>query len=224
MINFFFGVTNLALVGFPFLSGFFSKDFSLEFILSNNLNFFLRFSFVLRVMLTVAYRFKFIILGRLKFSNFVYTIGYNYVYKIVFYRLIFLLALRVIFGFAYFYLFFDCFIITDIIRVIKISITVFLYFLVLFLYNYLLNKNIAYNKFIRFYIFLFFLRQLTRRFKKILKNYVWYFKLVDRGYLDIIKSTRLIINFTKLSTYMELVVYFSRFMFILILIYRIIDF
>merc|ERR1712133_277145 len=108
--------------------------------------------------------------------------------------------------------------------VIKISIIIFLYFLVLFLYNYLLNKNIAYNKFIRFYIFLFFLRQLTRRFKKILKNYVWYFKLVDRGYLDIIKSTRLIINFTKLSTYIELVVYFSRFMFILILIYGIIDF
>merc|ERR1712133_81196 len=130
------------------------------------------------------------------------------------------LTLRIIFGFAYFYLFFDCFIIT----VIKISIIIFLYFLVLFLYNYLLNKNITYNKFIRFYIFLFFLRQLTRRFKKILKNYVWYFKLVDRGYLDIIKRTRLIINFTKLSTFMELVVYFSRFMFILILIYGIIDF
>merc|ERR1712126_663052 len=134
------------------------------------------------------------------------------------------LTLRIIFGFAYFYLFFDCFIITDIIRVIKISITIFLYFLVLFLYNYLLNKNITYNKFIRFYIFLFFLRQLTRRLKKILKNYVWYFKLVDRGYLDIIKRTRLIINFTKSSTYMELVVYFSRFIFILILIYGIIDF
>jgi len=224
IINFFFGVTNLALVGFPFLSGFFSKDFRLEFMLSNNLNFFLRFSFVLRVMLTVAYRFKFIILGRLKFSNFVYTIGYNYVYKIVFYRLIFLLILRVIFGFAYFYLFFDCFMITDMVRVIKISITIFLYFLVLFLYNYLLKKNIVYNKFVRFYIFLFFLRQLTRSFKKILKNYVWYFKLVDRGYLDIVKCTRLIINFTKLSAYTELAVFFRRFMFILILIYGISDF
>jgi len=92
--NFFFGLTNLALIGFPFLSGFFSKDLRLEFILSRSLNFFFSFFILLSISLTVCYSVKFILLGSLNFINF-FTVGsYNTVCEKVFSSLVILLLLR----------------------------------------------------------------------------------------------------------------------------------
>nr|YP_009073552.1 NADH dehydrogenase subunit 5 [Scirtothrips dorsalis]AIQ81003.1 NADH dehydrogenase subunit 5 [Scirtothrips dorsalis] len=53
-----FNVGNLSLCGFPFLSGFFSKDLILEMVLMKNLNFFFFFLFTFGTFLTVFYSFR----------------------------------------------------------------------------------------------------------------------------------------------------------------------
>lgn len=53
-----FNIGNLSLCGFPFLSGFFSKDLILEIVLIKNLNFFFFFFFTFGTFLTVFYRFR----------------------------------------------------------------------------------------------------------------------------------------------------------------------
>lgn len=51
-------VANLALCGFPFLAGFFSKDLILEIVLISKLNFFIFFLFFFSTGLTVSYSFR----------------------------------------------------------------------------------------------------------------------------------------------------------------------
>lgn len=133
IVDFFFGTTNLALIGFPFLSGFFSKDLRIEFIISNNLNLLLWGFFIFSITLTVGYSLKFIMLGRLNMNNFIYIIGSNYNNKIVFYRVCLLLLLRITFGFIYCNSFLDFYIVMDIVFFIKFGILLFLYYLYLFI-------------------------------------------------------------------------------------------
>ena len=157
IIDFLFGVTNLALVGFPFLSGFFSKDTSLEFIISRNTNFLIKFIFIFSVILTIGYRIKFIILRRLKFSRFNYLITHNnFTNKIVFLSLIILLSLSIIFGYIYCYIFFDYFIVIDLEVFIKFLIVICIYYLYLYIYIQIYKKNYYNNKILRFFSFLFF--------------------------------------------------------------------
>jgi NADH-ubiquinone oxidoreductase chain 5 len=51
-------VANLALCGFPFLAGFFSKDLILEIVLISNINFLIFFLFFFSTGLTVNYSFR----------------------------------------------------------------------------------------------------------------------------------------------------------------------
>uniref|UniRef100_UPI0030E45B38 NADH dehydrogenase subunit 5 n=1 Tax=Ayyaria chaetophora TaxID=1291247 RepID=UPI0030E45B38 len=53
-----FSVCNLSLCGFPFLSGFYSKDLILEMVIFNNLSFVYVFLFFLGTFLTVLYSFR----------------------------------------------------------------------------------------------------------------------------------------------------------------------
>ena len=166
--NFFFGLTNLALIGFPFLSGFFSKDLGLEFILSGNLNFFFTVLLLLSISLTVCYRVKFILLGRLNFSNF-FSVGvYNRVSEKVFFSLLLLLLLRVWAGFFYFVNLLDCCRVMELSIFIKLGIASFLYYLFIFFDTHILLKNILANKISRILSTLFFLNELTRFLKSTL--------------------------------------------------------
>merc|ERR1712002_932436 len=173
LIDFLFGVTNLALVGFPFLSGFFSKDIRLEFIISYNSNFFIKILFILRVILTIGYRIKFIILRSLKFNNFNYLITHNnFTDKNVFFSLIILLVSRVCFGYIYCFLFFDYYIVIDLEVFIKFVIVVCIYYLYNYIYLHIYKKN-YFKRFIKnFFSFLFFLSELTSIFKIVINKYV----------------------------------------------------
>nr|YP_009472980.1 NADH dehydrogenase subunit 5 [Notopteryx soror]AST10209.1 NADH dehydrogenase subunit 5 [Notopteryx soror] len=53
-----FGIANLSLCGLPFLSGFYSKDMSLEFLSMNHFNLFIYILFYLSVGLTVSYSMR----------------------------------------------------------------------------------------------------------------------------------------------------------------------
>ena len=66
-----FGVRNISLCGFPFLSGFFSKDLILEgFFGVGVISFLLTFMVILGIGFTVYYRFRFIFLANRKWSGF----------------------------------------------------------------------------------------------------------------------------------------------------------
>ena len=220
IVDFFFGTTNLALIGFPFLSGFFSKDLSIEFMISNNLNLLLWIFIILSIILTVGYSLKFIILGRLNISNFIYIINSNYNNKIVFYRVCFLLLLRITFGFIYCNLFLDFYIIIDIVFFIKFAISLFLYYLYLFIWNYILNKNIIINKILSIFSYLLFLNKLFIWFRKNIKDYLWHYKLEDRGYLDLLKWSRLLIILVKSYIYIEIIIFSGFYIFIILLFFE----
>nr|AYB71583.1 NADH dehydrogenase subunit 5 [Platorchestia sp. AKP-2018] len=64
-----FSLTNLALSGFPFLAGFYSKDLILEFMFLNNYNIMLVFFVVLATGMTVSYSLRVMFLGMSKISN-----------------------------------------------------------------------------------------------------------------------------------------------------------
>lgn len=65
-----FNIANLSLSGFPFLSGFFSKDLILEFILKLNFGFIYLILFIVGTFLTVLYSFRLIIYLTFKKSFF----------------------------------------------------------------------------------------------------------------------------------------------------------
>nr|YP_010249634.1 NADH dehydrogenase subunit 5 [Taeniothrips tigris]QTT60731.1 NADH dehydrogenase subunit 5 [Taeniothrips tigris] len=61
-----FNVSNLSLCGFPFLSGFFSKDIIIELCLKMNMNFLLLFLVIFGTFLTVFYSFRLLIFLSMK--------------------------------------------------------------------------------------------------------------------------------------------------------------
>ena len=71
-----FSVTNLALCGFPFLAGFYSKDTILENTINTNLGFFLIFIIILATGLTVRYRLR-VFYIRVLNNNKTISVGYR---------------------------------------------------------------------------------------------------------------------------------------------------
>jgi len=59
VISFFFVVSSLSLCGFPFISGFYSKDLILEYFFINNINFFIIFITLVRIFFTFVYSIRF---------------------------------------------------------------------------------------------------------------------------------------------------------------------
>nr|YP_009515484.1 NADH dehydrogenase subunit 5 [Trinorchestia longiramus]AYB71595.1 NADH dehydrogenase subunit 5 [Trinorchestia longiramus] len=64
-----FSVTNLALFGFPFLSGFYSKDILLEYSFSTTYNFVLILMIIMATGMTVSYSLRVMYLGMMNISN-----------------------------------------------------------------------------------------------------------------------------------------------------------
>ena len=172
-------------MGFPFLSGFFSKDTRLESIISGRSRLLIKLVFFLRVILTIGYRIKFIILSRLKFSRFGYLIIHNnFINKVVFYSLIILLGLSVLGGYIYCFIFFDYYLIIDLEDFVKFRIVIFFYYLYFYLYIHSSKKKYDKSTALRFFSFLFFLRELTSACKIFINKSVLMLKYLDLGWLE----------------------------------------
>nr|WEG22884.1 NADH dehydrogenase subunit 5 [Diprion sp.] len=64
-----FHFSNLSLCGYPFMSGFYSKDIILEMILMMNFNFFIMIMFFLSTLMTVSYTFRLIYFSMMGWFN-----------------------------------------------------------------------------------------------------------------------------------------------------------
>nr|YP_009443893.1 NADH dehydrogenase subunit 5 [Lachesilla anna]ATU07114.1 NADH dehydrogenase subunit 5 [Lachesilla anna] len=58
LLSVYFNISNLSLCGMPFLSGFFSKDLILEYILFMDMNLFIYYLYFLSIIFTVVYSFR----------------------------------------------------------------------------------------------------------------------------------------------------------------------
>nr|UYF08481.1 NADH dehydrogenase subunit 5 [Stenchaetothrips biformis] len=92
-----FNVANLSLCGFPFLSGFFSKDLILELFLLKNINFIFFFLIFVGTFLTVLYTFRLIYFLSLKNSFYFSLESSNNKMKIE-YSMIFLFIFSIFLG------------------------------------------------------------------------------------------------------------------------------
>nr|YP_010164878.1 NADH dehydrogenase subunit 5 [Jesogammarus hinumensis]QRN71583.1 NADH dehydrogenase subunit 5 [Jesogammarus hinumensis] len=105
-----FSCLNMALSGFPFLAGFYSKDLILESMWENNLNLILVSAVVLATGLTVSYSFRLIFLANSSVSNLQVVSGSQAFNLVVFKSVFFLFSASVVFGFFFFWLFSGIFI------------------------------------------------------------------------------------------------------------------
>nr|YP_009465598.1 NADH dehydrogenase subunit 5 [Eurydema maracandica]AUZ97279.1 NADH dehydrogenase subunit 5 [Eurydema maracandica] len=72
-----FCISNLSLCGFPFLSGFYSKDLALEYMTYNYSNFYIYMLFFLSVGLTVCYSMRLVYFCFSDFNGLTSTVNYN---------------------------------------------------------------------------------------------------------------------------------------------------
>lgn len=92
-----FCISNLSLCGFPFLSGFYRKDISLEYISYNFINIYIYILFYISVGLTVCYRLR-LIYFCFKGSNGLISFNLFYEDKIILYPLVLLTILSILSG------------------------------------------------------------------------------------------------------------------------------
>nr|QTH79167.1 NADH dehydrogenase subunit 5 [Heptamelus sp.] len=69
LVSLCFNFSNLALCGFPFLAGFYSKDIILESVFYMNFNFFIMVLFMVSTLFTVSYTFRLIFFSMVGVSN-----------------------------------------------------------------------------------------------------------------------------------------------------------
>nr|QVY57864.1 NADH dehydrogenase subunit 5 [Trissolcus japonicus] len=102
----FFHCSNLALCGYPFLSGFYSKDLILEFSIFNNLNFLVLLLFYISISFTVIYTFRLIYYSIFNLFNF-NSCWFCYDSKIMNFSMIFMFLYSVVGGSLFSWMVFD---------------------------------------------------------------------------------------------------------------------
>ena len=199
LLGFCFGVTNLSLTGFPFISGFYSKDFRLELRIIDSNIYIIDLSLGLRVGLTIGYRLKFIISGNIinRYFNSINELKGTPV-KVV-QRLSILILFRIFLGYFYFKLLYNDIFIIDIYSGQKFIILSFIFLTVFLLLTRLIKKDFK-NRFYNilnknyYYRNLFFLSELTVYVKKFIKDIQYFTKILDMGWLEYSR-----VSFTKIS-------------------------
>lgn len=219
-----FGCTNIALCGFPFIAGFYSKDSILEIFFSGFYGLFILLISIISVGLTISYSLRFLYNGcnnRGKILPLIYSYDLN---KIVFLSVLFLFFFRIFSGF-----FLGWFIILKggvfiIFLQEKFYVIFSLFFFSVFFF-YFLSKNFFINKILSWFFSLMFFLPFIRKYP--IKKTFFYLgrfllKEVDKGWFEYsgpIGVSFVLRNFSFLSHKSQLVFVryfiFSLFFFII---------
>ena len=212
-------INNIALFGFFYLSGFFSKDIILEFIVSFNINYFLNFIIFFGTGCTLLYSLNFVLtsrsnIGENKFINFI-----NNILKLNFIRLIPLLFGSVFIGYFYNIFIYNDLFILDIDIFIKYLVSLIISLVLLSVIN--LKKdlfNLHYKIiFFKFIYSLLFLTNLSVFFKIFLK--ISYLLLIEFKWIEILVNIKLNINLYTIYIYIQINLILKNFKLFWILIF-----
>lgn len=184
IISIFFLAARISLCGFPFITGFYTKDLILEFFFIKNINIFILLLIYLSTIFTIIYSF------RLVFFSFIRTLSFKVILRKnddseIFFPIIFLFFISVSGGRIIFWVFFPNFFIYI---SMFIKIFIILRLAVVFILIFIRNKsffNIGYRKRI------FFIRSIWNLpyissifFTRILFIGLNFIKIFDQGWLE----------------------------------------
>nr|YP_010728431.1 NADH dehydrogenase subunit 5 [Endochironomus pekanus]WEF49659.1 NADH dehydrogenase subunit 5 [Endochironomus pekanus] len=205
-------VANLALCGFPFLAGFYSKDVILEMVLISQVNMFIFFLFFFSTGLTVSYSFRLFyylfilsmnqssmnilndsshIMSKSMFGLLIFTIFGGSMLNWIVFPFSFMMCLSLLFKFS-------------------ILVTCILGGLIGFFLSNV--KNFSMNKSLNFYLFSFF--SCSMWFMPLISTVgvVYFpvnmslklFKLVDQGWIEFFGTQQIFKYFSKLSMFIQI--------------------
>nr|QUJ09548.1 NADH dehydrogenase subunit 5 [Telenomus remus] len=221
----YFHCSNLALCGFPFLSGFYSKDMILEFSIFNNLNILILLMFYISLSFTVIYTFRLIyysIFNLMMFNS--SWMCYDSVLMNFSMSMMFIYS--VLGGSLFSWFVFDSLMLIILENSLKyfLNILIFLSMLVglfIFILNKIISKKILLFNFMKF---MWFMNNFSSFFSK---NFLFFgnklFLEMDKGWFEKISKDMIFmiyINFMKLENFiMMLMVSIFFFFFFMIIFY-----
>nr|YP_010535448.1 NADH dehydrogenase subunit 5 [Ixodes rubicundus]QLD97174.1 NADH dehydrogenase subunit 5 [Ixodes rubicundus]UYB78126.1 NADH dehydrogenase subunit 5 [Ixodes rubicundus] len=216
------GLSSLALFGFPFVGGFYSKDLILELIYMNSNNFIIIFIIIISTMMTVLYSLRMMYYIVWKSIFFTVMNNNNTSNKMIY--PIYLLSVSVIFfGNIFFWLLFSCeeFIVlsnlSKIFNLILISFSFYIFYIF-----FILNMKSYYMKFIFFFmssmwfmsfltsmIFLSIFKQLSKTNQMDLE---WLEEMGPSGLINFLKSKSSSLNWIMNNLLNSLLLFFLSIM------------
>lgn len=209
-----FFISNIALCGFPFISGFYSKDLIMELVYNIKINIFMLIMVVVSLMLTVSYSFRlfyYIFFNNIKFYRF-----YNFKEdKLMNCSIIILILMRIFIGSILNWIFFFD------IYVIYLDLRIKLITLGRCLIGLILGIIFCFKIFIKYYYLIFFLRIIW--FLNYL--YIWIYEPVNKLGVNIYNLDKRWIEFSRkgvllyIIKYLSLLYRFKIYMFSFIFIY-----
>uniref|UniRef100_UPI0031F3F4B9 NADH dehydrogenase subunit 5 n=1 Tax=Loxocephala sichuanensis TaxID=3080980 RepID=UPI0031F3F4B9 len=198
-----FCISLFCLCGFPFFSGFYSKDFIIELIILSEINYLYFFFFCLCIFLTLLYSFR--LIYYLFFFNSFFFSMLNFVYCNYMNMSLFFLFFFSLFSGSYiFWLFIDfVFVIEMFLKFIPLYIMFIFFFL---FFNFLSNVVL----FCSYFIFFFFGSMMFMNYfsSKFFLNYFFTFStfsmmLIDNGWLEYKVSGGLLGSLNWMMIYFE---------------------
>lgn len=184
-----FCCTNLALCGFPFLAGFFSKDLIIELSFSFFFLWVRVLLLILCVGLTVIYRLRVLfMISRQKGKLFVVTLSSDF-RVLLFLSLFLLFLIRVMGGFllSHYLLDLSGLFILRVFEKFYVLIICFASFLLIYNFILFLKKKINFGFLLNFLSWIIFLPQIRGFFLRFLalKHGSFRFKIMDKGWLEV---------------------------------------
>lgn len=186
-----FSCTNISLCGFPFLSGFYSKDIILELFFSNFFGFFILLVGIFSVGLTVSYSFRFLYNNcnnKRKICSLILRYDSNF---IVFFSFLTLYLFSIVGGYLFSWLIIIKGAVFFLSLIEKFYIFRVCFFILTFFIYLSFNRWIFIKKINVFYTLIGFLPQLRSHFLNKLSFYFGYsnLKFIDKGWLEITGPT-----------------------------------
>nr|BAM45534.1 NADH dehydrogenase subunit 5 [Andricus pseudoflos] len=163
LVIMYFNFSNLSLCGFPFLSGFYSKDLLYEMMLNLNLNKFIYYFMYLCIMLTMMYTFRLMYYLILNY-NMYYVLSMKYDSFVMNLSMLMLFTMSIIFGSMINWLLFSSLGMSIVNFKIKLNLymMMFLSVLIILLMKIInFNYKLMFNKLINIFSMFFYLLKLT---------------------------------------------------------------